>query len=320
MKRWHLVVMLCLLAIISLFVGVGQLNIQGLFAGDAQQWQLLWLSRIPRMASIIIAGMSLSVAGLIMQQLTQNKFVEPTTAGTMEAAKFGVLVSMLVFTSASPMMKAGIAFIFAFIGTLVFMQILKHVKQKNSIFIPLVGIMFGNIISAITIFFAYRFDIVQNVNAFMQGDFSLVVSGQYELIYLSIPLLILAFIFANRFTVAGMGESFARNLGANYQKITNGGLLLVSILSAVVLLSAGTIPFLGLVVPNLVALYRGDHLRKSLWDIMLFGAIFVLVCDMIGRLVIYPYELPISLVVGVIGSGIFLYLILRRERQNGTQA
>lgn len=314
MKRWHLIVILFILAIASLFVGVGQLNIQGLLAGEAQQWQLFWLSRIPRLASIVIAGMSLSVAGLIMQQLTQNKFVEPTTAGTMEAAKFGVLVSMLLFTSAAPLVKAGIAFVFAFVGTLIFMQILKRVKQKNSIFIPLVGIMFGNIISAITTFFAYRFDIVQNVNSFMQGDFSLIVSGQYELIYLSIPLLVVAFLFANRFTVAGMGESFARNLGANYQKIVNGGLLLVSILSAVVLLSAGSIPFLGLVVPNLVALYRGDHLRKSLWDIMLLGASFVLACDMIGRIIIYPYELPISMVVGVIGSGIFLYLILRREK------
>lgn len=314
MKRWHLIVILFILAIASLFVGVGQLNIQGLLAGEAQQWQLFWLSRIPRLASIVIAGMSLSVAGLIMQQLTQNKFVEPTTAGTMEAAKFGVLVSMLLFTSAAPLVKAGVAFVFAFVGTLIFMQILKRVKQKNSIFIPLVGIMFGNIISAITTFFAYRFDIVQNVNSFMQGDFSLIVSGQYELIYLSIPLLVVAFLFANRFTVAGMGESFARNLGANYQKIVNGGLLLVSILSAVVLLSAGSIPFLGLVVPNLVALYRGDHLRKSLWDIMLLGASFVLACDMIGRIIIYPYELPISMVVGVIGSGIFLYLILRREK------
>ncbi|MGL4952991.1 MAG: ABC transporter permease, partial [Culicoidibacterales bacterium] len=284
MKRWFLVVILIGLAVTSLFVGVGQLNFIGLINGDAAQWQLLWLSRIPRLVSIIVSGMSLSVAGLIMQQLTQNKFVEPTTAGTMEAAKFGVLVSMLLFTSAAPLMKTTIAFIFAFFGTVIFMQILKRVKHKNSVFIPLVGIMFGNIISAITTFFAYQFDLIQNLNSFMQGDFSLIVSGQYELIYLSIPLLIVAYLFANRFTVAGMGESFARNLGANYQAIVNGGLLLVSMLSAVVLLSVGNIPFLGLVVPNLVSMYRGDHLKKSLGEIMVFGAIFVLICDLIGRL------------------------------------
>ncbi|MGL4973007.1 MAG: ABC transporter permease [Culicoidibacterales bacterium] len=316
MKRWFLVIALIGLAIASLFVGVGQLNFNGLVSGDAAQWQLLWLSRIPRLVSIVVSGMSLSVAGLIMQQLTQNKFVEPTTAGTMEAAKFGVLVSMLLFTSAAPLMKTTIAFGFAFVGTVIFMQILKRVKHKNSIFIPLVGIMFGNIISAITTFFAYQFDLIQNLNSFMQGDFSLIVSGQYELIYLSIPLLIIAYLFANRFTVAGMGESFARNLGANYKQIVNGGLLLVSMLSAVVLLSVGNIPFLGLVVPNLVSLYRGDHLKKSLSEIMMLGAVFVLICDLIGRLIIYPYELPISMVVGVIGSGLFLFLLFRRARHD----
>lgn len=314
MKRRYIFIMLVILAISSLFIGVGQLNISGLLAGDSMQWHILWVSRIPRLVSIIVAGMSLSVAGLIMQQLTQNKFVEPTTAGTMEAAKLGVLVSMLLFTSAAPLVKTAIAFVFAFGGTLVFMQILKRVKQKNSIFIPLVGIMFGNIIGSITTYFAYQFDMMQNLNSFMQGDFSLIVSGQYELIYLSIPLLVVAYLFANRFTVAGMGEHFARNLGANYQKIVNGGLLLVSLLSAVVLLSVGSIPFLGLVVPNLVSMYRGDHLQKSLGEIMMLGAVFVLVCDILGRVLIYPYELPISTIVGVIGSGLFLFLIFWRER------
>ena len=314
MKRSYLIGVLVILAFSSLFIGVGQLNLEGLLTHNPQQWQLLWLSRIPRLVSIIVSGMSLSVAGLIMQQLTQNKFVEPTTAGTMEAGKLGVLVSMLIFTSASPLIKTAIAFIFALCGTIVFMQIMKRVKQKNSIFIPLVGIMFGSIIGSFTTFFAYKYDLIQNLNSFMQGDFSLIESGQYELIYLSIPLLLIAYVFANRFTVAGMGESFARNLGANYQKIVNGGLLLVSLLSAVVLLSVGSIPFLGLIVPNLVSMYRGDHLQKSLPEIMILGAVFVLCCDIIGRLIIYPYELPIGMVVGVIGSGLFLYLIFWREK------
>ncbi len=70
--------------------------------------------------------------------------------------------------------------------------------------------MFGNILSSITTFFAYKADIIQNISAWLQGDFSLLMKGRYELLYISVPVLIIAYIYANRFTVAGMGEDFAK--------------------------------------------------------------------------------------------------------------
>lgn len=97
----------------------------------------------------------------------------------------------------------------------------------------------------------------------MLGDFSTIIKGQYELIYISIPLVILAYVFANKFTVAGMGEDFSVNLGMNYKAVVNVGLVIVALISSVVILTVGTIPFLGLVVPNIVTLYIGDNLKKS---------------------------------------------------------
>ncbi|MNI81657.1 Iron-uptake system permease protein FeuB [compost metagenome] len=140
------------------------------------------------------------------------------------------------------------------------------------------------------------------------------LKGNYELIYISVPLLLLAYLFANRFTVAGMGEDFAVNLGLNYKAVVNIGLVIVALVSTVVLLTAGMIPFLGLVVPNIVSLYIGDHLKKSLAHTALLGAVFLLLCDILGRIVIYPYEVSISLTVGVIGSGLFIYLLLRSKK------
>ncbi|PFK40947.1 iron ABC transporter permease [Bacillus cereus] len=313
MKKRYLFIILIILSIASIFIGVKDVSLSDILHWDQEKMQIVFISRLPRLISIIVAGVSLSISGLIMQQLSRNKFVSPTTAGTMDSAKLGVLVSLLLFTSASPLEKMVVAFIFALAGTFLFMQILKRIKFKDTIFIPLVGIMFGNIISSITTFFAYKYDLIQNINSWLQGDFSMIMKGRYEILYLSIPLVIIAFLYANRFTVAGMGEDFAANLGMNYNRVLNIGLIIVALIAALVVLTVGMIPFLGLIIPNIVSIYRGDNLKNSLPHTALLGAVFVLACDILGRIVIYPYEISIGLTVGVIGSGIFLYLLMRRN-------
>ncbi|OJD81192.1 ABC transporter permease [Bacillus paramycoides] len=313
MKKRYLFIMLIVLSIASIFIGVKDISLMDIVHWDQDKMQVVFISRLPRLISIIVAGVSLSISGLIMQQLSKNKFVSPTTAGTMDSAKLGVLVSLMLFTTASPLEKMLVAFVFALAGTFLFMQILKRIKFKDAIFIPLVGIMFGNIISSVTTFFAYKYDLIQNINSWLQGDFSMIMKGRYEILYLSIPLVIIAFLYANRFTVAGMGEDFAANLGMNYNRVLNIGLVIVSLISALVVLTVGMIPFLGLIIPNIVSIYRGDNLKNSLPHTALLGAVFVLACDILGRVVIYPYEISIGLTVGVIGSGIFLYLLMRRN-------
>lgn len=313
MKIWYLWAAVIVLSIISLFVGVKDIMPWDVFHLTPEQQQVMWVSRLPRLVSIIIAGTSMSIIGLIMQQLTRNKFVSPTTAGTMDSARFGILVAMMLFSNASTLEKILVAFVFALLGTFIFMRILDRVKFKDAIFIPLVGLMFGNIVSSITTFFAYKNDLIQNMSAWLQGDFSTVLKGRYEMLYVSIPLLIIAYLFANRFTIAGMGEEFAVNLGLNYKAVVNIGLVLVAAVSSVVILTVGTIPFLGLVVPNIVTMYQGDHLKKNLTHTALLGAVFVLFCDILGRIIIYPYEISIGLTVGVLGSAIFIFLLLRRK-------
>lgn len=314
MKIRYLLIALIILSVISVFLGVSSVSPFDLFSLTEDQKTVLFVSRIPRLLSILIAGMSMSICGLIMQQLSKNKFVSPSTAGTLDSARLGILVSMMVFTSANALQKIAVSFGFALFGTLVFMKVLEKIKFKDAIFIPLVGLMFGNIINSISTFFAYQNDLIQNMTSWMQGDFSMIMSGNYELMFVSIPILLLAAFYANKFTIAGMGEDFSKNLGLNYRKVVNLGLIIVALVTASVVLSVGMIPFLGLIIPNIVTIYQGDHLKKSLLHTALLGAVFVLVCDIIGRIIIYPYEVPISLTVGVIGSGIFIYLLLRRKK------
>lgn len=317
LKKLILPLILLLLSFVSLVVGVSDLS-----AGDLITWSMtekqlrtLLVSRIPRLVSLIIAGAGLSIVGLIMQQLTRNKFVSPTTAGTMDSTRLGILVSMLLFSSAGMLTKALLGFAFALAGTFVFMKILDKIKYKDVIFVPLVGLMFGSIVGSITTFFAYKYDLIQSINAWLFGDFSNIIKGRYELMYISIPAIIIAFLYANRFTIAGMGEDFSTNLGLKYKQVVNIGLAIVALVTSVIVLTVGMLPFVGLIIPNIVTIYRGDNLKHSLPITAMTGASFILLCDILGRVIIFPGEIPIGLTVGVIGSGMFLYLLLRRRAQ-----
>lgn len=313
-KRRYLILLLLPLALISLFVGVGEMSLAGLWTGNPQEWQLFWTSRLPRLMAIIVAGAGLSVCGLIMQSLSRNRFVSPTTAGLYDCARLGVLVSIILLPSASIFIKTGFAIVVTLIGAMAFMSILATLKHRDTVFVPLVGMIFGSIISAFTTFIALQLDLLQNLAGWLQGDFSTILNGQYELIYLSVPVLILIYIFANRFVLAGLGQDFATNLGLNYKQTLFIGLLLVSVITGVVIVTVGAIPFLGLIVPNLVSLYLGDNIRRTLSHTALLGALLVLLCDVFGRVVIFPYEVSVSLIMGVVGSVIFLWLLLRRYR------
>jgi len=317
MKKRYLILILLLvvLSLISLFLGAKNITIWEILNGDIDSIRIFLVSRLPRLISILIAGVVMSICGLIMQQISQNKFVSPTTGATIDSAQLGIMVAMIIFPSASIMQKTIISFVFALIGTFIFIIFLRNLKIKNVVFVPLVGIIFGNIVGSITTFLGYKFDLLQSVSSWMQGNFSMIMKGNYELLYLSIPLVIITIVYANMFTVAGMGKDFATNLGLNYDRVVNIGVSIVALATVIVVVTVGSIPFIGLIVPNLVAMYKGDNVNKSIFDIALVGSVFILICDIIGRVVIYPYEFPIGVTVGVIGSILFLFIVLRRNNR-----
>lgn len=317
MKKIYLFIILIILSIISLFVGVTNISVNDILSFNIDKIQILLISRFPRLIAIIVAGVGLSISGLIMQQISKNKFVSPTTAATADFAKLGILFCIMIIPGATIMQKMIISFIFAGLGTILFMKMIKAIKIKNIIFVPLIGMMLGKIIGSITTFFAYKYDLVQNISSWMEGDMSLIMKGSYELLYLSIPMVIIAFLYANKFTIVGMGEDFAINLGVNYNFVVNVGLAIVSLICAVTIITVGNIPFLGLIIPNIISLYSGDNLKKTLYHTALLGPIFLLACDILGRFIIFPFEMSISLTVGVIGSIIFLYMIIRGSKNEG---
>ena len=302
------------LALVSLFVGVSEIPLAALLPGNDlhDERETLLLSRVPRTLAIVLAGTAMAVSGLIMQMLARNKFVEPSTVGTVEAASLGILTVTVLAPGAGLMTKMVVASVFALAGTALFLRILRAVPLRSTLVVPLVGIMLGGVIGAVTTFFAYRLDLLQTLNTWITGDFSGILQGRYEMLWIVAVLTAIGYVAADRFTVAGLGQDFTTNLGLSYRAVVRLGLVLVSIVSAVVVVTVGAIPFLGLVVPNVVSIFLGDNVRRAIPWVAVLGAGFVLACDIAGRVVRFPYEIPIGVVVGTVGAALFLYLLLRR--------
>lgn len=307
-----LAIILLVVSLCSLFVGVIDIDLTSLWNGDIKQWEIFIVSRLPRLLAILCTGVGMSVAGLIMQQLCMNKFISPTTGATISSAQFGILLALLFWSHSTLWSRALFAFVTAILGTWIFVWFIQKIKFKDVVMVPLVGIMFGNVIGGITNYLAYKYEMTQALSSWLVGHFSLVLKGNYELVYMTIPLVLLAFVFANHFNIVGMGKDFSKNLGVHYNIILFMGLTIAAMITASIVVTVGSISYIGLIVPNIVAMFKGDKIRGTLIDTALFGALFVLVCDMIGRIVIFPYELPIELIIGIVGSLLFVALLLYR--------
>ena len=310
-SRFSASVLLIGLAMTSLMVGVADLSVTDFLSWHSEARTIFLDSRLPRLLAICLAGCGLSISGLIMQQIVQNRFAAPSTTGTIDCALLGYVLSLIWFSEFSGWVHLCVIMTFAVVGTLIFTRFLQHLKFKNTMLVPLIGIMYGNVISSAATFIAYRYDLIQTFNSWRIANFASVLRGNYELLYLAIPAFVIAYFYAAEFNAASIGESFARNIGLDFQKIVLIGVILVAIVSSAVIMIVGVIPFLGLVVPNLVSMLMGDNLKRNLPWTAYWGVILVLICDIAGRLIIFPFEIPISMIVSILGGIVFISLIIR---------
>ncbi|NVF11390.1 iron chelate uptake ABC transporter family permease subunit [Anaerococcus sp. AGMB00486] len=304
------VILTIALCILSVFTGAYDIS------GNEDGLRMIFITRIPRTISLMLTGLAMSMSGIVMQLLTQNKFVEPTTTGTIEWAGLGIIVSFLIFKAPSLTMRMSFAIIFSFFGSMVFFLFLRKIKLKSSLIVPIIGIMLGAVVSSISTFLSLVFKMSQSLEIWFQGSFSSVERGRYEYLYLIILVSILIFILADRLTIIGLGEDISKNLGLNYELLLLIGTSLVSLCVGIVSSVIGNLPFLGLVVPNLVSTFRGDDLKTNLWWVALIGMITICLADIISRTIIMPFEVPVSLILGTFGSFVFIVLILYKRRKN----
>lgn len=277
-------------------------------------WEMFFTTRIPRTVALVLAGAAMAMSGLVMQLLTQNRFVEPTTTGTTEWAGSGLLFSLILFPHASVLVKMIISVLFAFVGTMVFFAFLRRVALRSSLIVPIIGIMLGAVVSAVSSYVALATDTLQQLGIWFMGSFTSVYEGQYEVLWIVLLVLLAVYFYADKLTVAGLGEDIATNIGLNYQRMILLGTGLIAVATGVVTVVVGALPFLGLIVPNVVSMVRGDDLRSNLPWVCLLGIATVTLCDLIGRIIIAPFEMPVSVILGVVGAIVFVVLIVRSTK------
>ena len=297
------------LGILSLFTGVYDIR------GQEDGLNMVFITRIPRTAALMLTGAAMSMAGLVMQLITQNRMVEPTTTGTIEWAGFGLLLVYLISPNPTLLARMGGAIIFSFAGTMSFFLLLRRVRLRSSMIVPIIGMMLGAVISAISTFMGLAFNMTQNIANWFIGSFSAVQTGRYEYLWLIIPLTAAIFLYADRLTLAGLGCDIATSLGVNYSRIVLTGTALISLTSGIVTAVIGTLPFLGLIVPNVVSRFRGDNLKHNLPWVCVLGMGTITLCDILSRVIIMPFEVPVSLILGTVGSIAFILILLGQRRR-----
>nr|WP_110395802.1 iron chelate uptake ABC transporter family permease subunit [Pseudogracilibacillus auburnensis] len=302
------IIVVIILGVISLFTGVYDIW------GQEDGMKMFFITRIPRTAALMLTGAAMAMSGLVMQLITQNRLVEPTTTGTIEWAGLGLILVYILFPAPTLVQRMTGAIIFSFIGTMIFFLFLRRVKLRSSLIVPIIGIMLGAVISAISTFVGLVFQMSQNVETWFVGSFSSIQIGRYEYLWLIIVISILIFIYADRLTLAGLGEDVTTSLGVSYNRIVLIGTGLIAFAVGIVAAVIGNLPFLGLIVPNIVSMFRGDDLRSNLPWVCVLGMGTLIASDIISRTVIMPFEVPVSLILGTVGAVVFIVILLRRRR------
>jgi len=302
------VITVAILGVISLFTGVYDIQ------GQEDGLNMFFITRVPRTAALMLTGAAMSMSGLVMQLITQNRLVEPTTTGTIEWAGLGLLFVYLIFPAPSLVLRMTGAIVFSFIGTMVFFLFLRRVRLRSSLIVPIMGMMLGAVISATSTFLGLAFSMTQSIEAWFVGSFAAVQIGRYEYLWIIVIVTFLILMYADRLTLAGLGEDVATSIGANYNRIVILGTGLISLAVGIVAAVIGNLPFLGLIVPNIVSMYRGDDLRSNLPWVCVLGMGVITLCDIISRTIIMPFEVPVSLILGTVGSVTFIIILLRQRR------
>lgn len=302
------------MGVVSFCIGVAHFDLTSLFTNPDDTF-LFFISRLPRTLAAVLMGGTLAVAGVIMQLLVRNRFVGPGTTGTVESAVIGMLLMAWFFPMAPTLVKAAVAAVFSLGGLVIFLGITTRLPVNQPFLIPLIGIVFSGVVGAVGTFIALKIDLLQLVYTWINGDFSSVLQGRYELLWLAATVAVFSYFVADQFSILGLGRSKALSLGLGYNQVMLLGMLCVAIITATNVATIGTIPFVGLVIPNIVARLVGDNLRKTLPLVALLGANLVLLADIFARTVRFPYEIPAGTIFGVLGAIIFLWMVLGGTRR-----
>jgi iron complex transport system permease protein len=305
---------LLVLTLFSLLVGAYSISVMDIWR-QPDMANVMISSRIPRTLAVLIVGSILGIVGCLSQSVMNNVFAEPTTLGTPQGIALGLLLCSIMFPEIGLVGKMLFGTSMGLLSLLVFFALLQKLTLSDPLQLPLIGLVYSAILGAGVTFLAFEFDRMQMLAVWLNGDFATIIQGRYELLWGALIIGIMAYWMANQFSMLGMGEDLARALGVPYRALVFIALTMIALATSLVVATVGMISFLGLVIPNIVRQYCGDNLKKSLPWCAWMGASSLLLCDVIGRLLTHPLEVPANLIFAVFAGTVFLVMLWRGDRR-----
>lgn len=296
--------------------------------GDAST--IIWNIRLPRVLAACVAGAGLAIAGGVMQSVLRNPLSSPYTLGISHAAGFGAAVAISLLGAGTvsahiadsvvvrnPYLVTIWAFIAAMVATGALLAISRTRSSQPEVMI-LVGVALAALFTAGTTFLQY-FSSADQVAAIVFWTFGDVGRASWPDVALltAVVLPCTAWFLLNRWNYNALdaGDDTARSLGVHAERVRVTGMLLSSLITAVVVSFLGIIGFIGLLGPHMVRRLIGDDQRFLLPGSFLVGAIILLVSDTLARIVLAPIVLPVGILTAFFGAPLFLYLIVRGYRR-----
>lgn len=271
--------------------------------------------RLPRVLAGLFAGIGLSCAGVILQAVMNNSLASPNTIGVNSGAGFAVMLCMVLFPGSLKALPIG-AFLGALCTTLLIFS-LAYFTNSSRVTIVLAGVAVSSFVNAgINTLKLLHSDVAVNATAFMLGTLSNMTMKQlvWPCFYIILAFL-LAWCGSNSLNILSLGENVAGSLGLRVNVVRFAYLALASSLAGSVVSFSGLLSFVGLIVPHICRQLFGNDLRRLLPCSALLGGSFVILCDLLGRVLFSPYELPVGIIMAFIGGPFFIFLLLKKGKR-----
>jgi len=276
--------------------------------------------RLPRVLCVALTGAALSICGVAMQGLLKNPLADGSTLGVSSGASLGAVLA-IAFEISLPGLSFSattiLAILFAFSSLIIILSLaykLDYSLSTNTII--LIGVIFSMFVSSVlSLVITFASDKVKDITFWTMG--SLAGSSYKNALLLLTALLIcggIVFRYARELNAFAVGEDNARNIGVNVKQVKMVVLIAVSALIGVCVSIGGTISFVGLVTPHIVRMIVGPNHKRMIPACLFGGATFLMLCDLVSRILLNPLELPIGVVTSFIGAILFIVIFYQTRR------
>lgn len=321
-NKWILPAILLVVSIIAIILSIryGAVDmtlsqvINGIFRlDDSNTTTIIYNIRLPRTLAAVLIGTSLAVAGSLLQAVLNNPLADPYSMGISSGAALAAYLIILVFPNQIHLLMPA-----TFLGASLVAFLVYSVAWKQGITpvrLILSGVAVSSFLSAISSTLALIYpDRLQGAVSFMIGGLSAISWSQLRLVWLYLIIgLVAALIIAPRINLLLLGDSTAKSLGVRVELLRAVATLIATLLTACAVSLAGLIGFVGLIVPHICRVFVGNDYRILIPSSILLGSALLVACDTFGRVAFAPAELPVGIIMGVIGAPFFLFLLRRSK-------